>query len=108
MKSTDDDIQSRSEGVEIIMAPEYVPLLDEAVMDFVELDDGEQQFVFINPKDANYSPPEDESRRLDRKDLAACPFPMIDRTPLCAAGRGLTRRLLRCCRAACPPRIPRR
>lgn len=54
---TDDDILSRSEGVEIIMAPEYVPLLDEAVMDFVELDDGEQQFIFINPKDANYSPP---------------------------------------------------
>jgi iron-sulfur cluster assembly protein len=59
-EATDDDIQSRSEGVEIIMAPEYVPLLDEAVMDFVELDDGEQQFIFINPKDANYSPPEDD------------------------------------------------
>ena len=56
----DDDIQSRSEGVEIIMAPEYVPLLDEAVMDFVRLDDGEQQFVFINPKDANYSAPKDD------------------------------------------------
>jgi iron-sulfur cluster assembly protein len=58
---TDDDIQSSSEGIEIIMAPEYVPLLDEAVMDFVELDDGDQQFVFVNPKDANYSPPEDRS-----------------------------------------------
>jgi iron-sulfur cluster assembly protein len=53
----DDDIQFESHGVSIVMEPEHMALLDETTMDFVELDDGEKQFVFFNPKDANYSPP---------------------------------------------------
>jgi iron-sulfur cluster assembly protein len=57
----EDDIRFNSEGVTIVIAPEYVPLLDEAVMDFVQLDDGERQFIFLNPKDANYVPPKDNA-----------------------------------------------
>jgi iron-sulfur cluster assembly protein len=53
----DDDIQFDSEGVTIVMEPEQVPLLAETTMDYAELDDGEKQFIFINPKDANYTPP---------------------------------------------------
>jgi iron-sulfur cluster assembly protein len=53
----DDDIQFDSEGVSVIMEPEYFSLLDETTMDFAELDDGESQFIFINPKDSNYTPP---------------------------------------------------
>ena len=52
----DDDIQFDCEGVSIIMEPEHFSLLDEATMDFAELDDGESQFIFLNPKDSNYSP----------------------------------------------------
>lgn len=55
----DEDIRINSHGVEIVMAPEYVPLLDETVMDFVELEEGNQSFIFMNPRDANYSPPRD-------------------------------------------------
>lgn len=58
-EATDDDICFKSEGVEIVMEPEYVPLLDQAVMDFVELDKGEHQFIFLNPKDPNYVPPQE-------------------------------------------------
>lgn len=54
---SDDDIRFDCEGVEIVMAPEYVPLLDNTTLDFVQLDEGDSQFVFINPDDANYSPP---------------------------------------------------
>jgi len=54
----EDDIRFKSEGVDIVMAPEYVPLLDQAVLDFVELESGDSQFIFLNPQDANYSPPE--------------------------------------------------
>ena len=53
---TEDDIRFASEGVEIVMAPEFVPLLDNTTLDFVVLEDGEPQFIFINPDDANYSP----------------------------------------------------
>ena len=58
-EAKEDDIQFKSENVDIVIAPEYVPLLDQAVMDFVQLDDGETQFVFMNPKDANYVPPKE-------------------------------------------------
>ena len=58
-EASDDDISFKTEGVEIVMEPEYVPLLDQAVMDFVELDEGEHQFVFLNPKDPHYVPPQE-------------------------------------------------
>jgi len=56
-EASEDDIRITSEGIEIVMAPEFVPLLDNTTLDFVQLDDGDAQFVFINPDDANYSPP---------------------------------------------------
>ena len=57
-EGTDDDIRFSSEGVQIVMAPEYVPLLDAATLDFVEIEPGEPQFIFLNPRDANYVPPQ--------------------------------------------------
>lgn len=55
---TEDDIRFKSEGVDIVIAPEFVPLLDNTVMDYVVLEEGgDPQFIFINPDDANYSPP---------------------------------------------------
>lgn len=56
-EGTEDDIRFSSEGVQIVMAPEYVPLLDSATLDFVELEAGDSQFIFLNPKDTNYVPP---------------------------------------------------
>ena len=53
----DDDIHFTCEGLKIVMAPEFVPLLDNTTLDFVQLDEGDSQFVFINPEDANYSAP---------------------------------------------------
>ena len=57
---TDDDIRFKSEGVDVVIAPEFVPLLDKTVMDYVVLEEGgDAQFIFINPDDANYSPSAD-------------------------------------------------
>ncbi|MGV6826651.1 MAG: HesB/IscA family protein [bacterium] len=53
----DDDIEITTEGVKVVMAPEYVPLLDQATLDFTQLDDGDKQFIFLNPEDASYAPP---------------------------------------------------
>jgi iron-sulfur cluster assembly protein len=56
--AAEDDICFKSEGVDIVIAPEFVPLLDKTVMDFVVLEEGgDPQFIFINPDDANYSAP---------------------------------------------------
>jgi iron-sulfur cluster assembly protein len=57
--ATEEDIRFQSEGVDIVMAPEDVPLLDETVMDFVEIEPGQPHFIFLNPKDPNYKPPAD-------------------------------------------------
>ena len=38
-------------------AEHYVPLLDAATLDYVELEPGEPQFIFLNPKDPTYVPP---------------------------------------------------
>jgi iron-sulfur cluster assembly protein len=57
-EASEDDICFSSEGVEICLAPEDVPLLDSAVMDYVELEPGQFRFIFLNPKDPGYVPPE--------------------------------------------------
>ena len=59
-EASDDDICSVSEGIEILMVPESVPLLDEAVMDYVELNPEEFRFIFSNTKDSNWSPPTED------------------------------------------------
>ena len=53
----DEDLHFSSEGVEIIVSPMSLGLLDNTIIDFVELDNGEKNFVFKNPNDANYQPP---------------------------------------------------
>ena len=56
-EAAEDDISFKTEGVDVVMKPEYVPLLDQAVLDFVKLEEGDFQFIFLNPVDANYSAP---------------------------------------------------
>ena len=53
-----DDLRVVTESVEVIMSPEDSPLLDEATMDYVEIDD-EYHFIFLNPKDSSYVAPTD-------------------------------------------------
>jgi iron-sulfur cluster assembly protein len=56
-EASEDDIRLSSEGIDIVMSPEDVPLLDSATMDYVEIEPGQYHFIFLNPKDANYTPP---------------------------------------------------
>jgi len=58
--ATDEDIRYQSEGIDIVMSPEDVPLLDETTMDFVEIEPGNPHFIFLNPKDPTYEPPKKE------------------------------------------------
>ncbi len=53
----EEDIEVKSEGVNLIIAPDHVALLRGATMDYVELEAGSFSFIFLNPNDANYSPP---------------------------------------------------
>jgi len=55
------DIHVETEGIEVVIAEAHRELLHGTVMDFVELEPGDWRFIFMNPNDANYSPPKGEA-----------------------------------------------
>ena len=55
----EEDIELNSEGVKVLIAPQHVPLLNGATLDYVEMEPGTFSFIFLNPNDANYSPPKE-------------------------------------------------
>lgn len=52
-----DDIRLTSEGIDVVIARADTELLNGTVMDFVEIEQGNFRFIFMNPNDPNYSPP---------------------------------------------------
>ncbi len=57
--SKEDDITVTSNDVEIVISPVSAELLKDTVLDFVELEPGKHQFIFMNPNDPTYKPPQD-------------------------------------------------
>jgi iron-sulfur cluster assembly protein len=53
----DQDTRITVHGVEVVVGPTSTELLAEAVLDYVELEPGDFQFIFMNPNDPNYVPP---------------------------------------------------
>lgn len=54
---SDQDTHLTSEGVDIVIAKQDLPLLNGAVMDYVEIEPGQFRFIFMNPNDSHYTPP---------------------------------------------------
>jgi len=54
----DADASYSKHGVTLLISPTSQDMLDKATLDYVEMDDGERQFVFHNPLDPNYVAPE--------------------------------------------------
>jgi iron-sulfur cluster assembly protein len=52
------DQKFNSEGIDIVVSNMSMDLLKDTVLDFVELDNGEKNFIFKNPHDPNYQPPQ--------------------------------------------------
>jgi iron-sulfur cluster assembly protein len=55
----EDDISVKSDDIEIIVSPVSAELLKNTVLDFVEIEPGKQQFIFMNPNDPGYVPPQE-------------------------------------------------
>lgn len=53
----DEDFRIECGGVTVVIEPEYLNMLDGAVMDYVEMEPNDYRFIFLNPNDANYVPP---------------------------------------------------
>jgi iron-sulfur cluster assembly protein len=52
------DLQLISEGITLLISPHSKELLQGTILDYVELEPGEFQFIFINPNDADGAPGE--------------------------------------------------
>lgn len=53
----EDDITYTSENVDLVVSNVSKDLLEGMTVDFVELEPGKPQFIFMNPNDKNYTPP---------------------------------------------------
>ncbi len=53
----DDDNVIEYEGFAVLVSPHSEDWLDGTTMDFVELESGEREFIFLNPNDPNYKEP---------------------------------------------------
>ena len=58
----DADLTSNQHGVELLVDPASAELLDECIMDFVELESGNWEFIFLNPADPHYIPPKSKKK----------------------------------------------
>lgn len=59
-QATDADRQLSFGELTIIVAENCAELLDEAVLDFVEIEDGQMDFIFFNPNDPNHKQPKSD------------------------------------------------
>ena len=53
---SENDLQMETAGVKLVIAPSSSELAKGMTLDYVELDNGEKNFIFINPNDKNYTP----------------------------------------------------
>ncbi len=51
---SDDDLKFTSEGVEIVLAPASALLLKDTLIDYVEIEPGQHNFIFSNPNDPHH------------------------------------------------------
>ena len=54
-EAKEDDLAFNFKDVTVVFNGEYGPLLNGATIDYVELEPGEHNFIFINPNDSNCS-----------------------------------------------------
>lgn len=51
------DMQVVASDIKVLVSPGSVELLTGATLDYVEINPGEQRFIFINPNDPSHKPP---------------------------------------------------
>jgi len=63
----DSDFTIASHGVTIVIDKTQQELLEETKMDYVEIDPGDFQLIFLNPNDPYYRPPKKNSPAQNQK-----------------------------------------
>ncbi|MBF0220029.1 MAG: iron-sulfur cluster assembly accessory protein [Gammaproteobacteria bacterium] len=56
-EASEEDVNYQFGNLSVVFAPEFAELLNGATLDYVELEPGSFNFIFLNPNDPNYAPP---------------------------------------------------
>ena len=56
-EQADADITREYDSLMVVVNPMSVDLLTGAILDYAELEDGNWEFIFLNPNDPSYIPP---------------------------------------------------
>ena len=54
----DGDMHVNADGIDVVIGESSLLLMEGTTLDYVEIEPDTWQFIFMNPNDANYSPPE--------------------------------------------------
>lgn len=57
-EAKEEDSRYSSEDIDLLVAPPSVDLLKGTTIDYVELSPGRFEFIFLNPNDPDYRPPQ--------------------------------------------------
>jgi Fe-S cluster assembly iron-binding protein IscA len=55
----DGDVHIHTEGIDVVFEPAHKELLEGTTMDFVEIEESNPSFIFLNPNDPNFVPPKE-------------------------------------------------
>ena len=53
----DGDMHIKAGGIDVVIGESSHLLMEGTTVDYVEIETGTWQFIFLNPNDANYTPP---------------------------------------------------
>jgi iron-sulfur cluster assembly protein len=53
------DVQFTDDGVNFLVSPDCLELLNGAHVDYVDVENDQHHFIFLNPNDPNYKPPKE-------------------------------------------------
>lgn len=57
---SESDVRFESEGLQLVVSEASKQFAQDMTIDYVKLDNGEMNFVFLNPNDKNYQPASEE------------------------------------------------
>ncbi len=59
-QSKEEDLRLKINNIEIIISPDSMVNLKNCKLDFVEIEKDKFEFIFLNPNDPSYTPPNEE------------------------------------------------
>lgn len=57
---SESDIRFETQGLQLVISDSSKQYAEEMTIDYVKLDNGEMNFIFLNPNDKNYNPASEE------------------------------------------------